>query len=194
MLSETILSVFDKNIFKNLIFLEENKQTMKLHGYIGQPNFVRGNRDLQIVYINGRYVKSRLISEAIERAYKEKIIINKFPICILNLNINPSEIDVNVHPSKTEIKFEREKQIQEFIYKSIIKALEKKTIIPQLLITEHKNQTNPKLSIVSETPTTINNIGNIEKTVKLLEKVYRQINLISTILKNFVPKKCSTYC
>ena len=157
--------MFDKDTFKNLIFLEKNKLNMKLQGYISQPNFVRGNRNLQIIYINGRYIKSKLISKAIEEAYKEKIIINKYPICILNLSINPSEIDINVHPSKTEVKFEKEKQIQEFIYKSIIKTLEKNTIIPKLLIMEHKNQMNQGLNTISESesPITTNDMENIEK-------------------------------
>lgn len=137
-LSQAILSVFDKDTFKNLIFLEENKLNMKLHGYIGQPSFVRGNRNLQIIYVNGRYVKNKLISKAIEEAYKEKIIINKHPVCILNLNIDPSIIDVNVHPAKTEVKFEAEEQIYDFIYKSIISALQQNTTIPNLIAVKSK--------------------------------------------------------
>ncbi|QUH20760.1 DNA mismatch repair endonuclease MutL [Alkaliphilus sp. B6464] len=137
-LSQSILSVFDKDTFKNLIFLEENKSNMKLHGYIGQPSFVRGNRNLQIIYVNGRYVKNKLISKAIEEAYKEKIIINKHPICILNLNIDPSIIDVNVHPAKTEVKFEAEEQIYDFIYKSIISALKQNTTMPNLIAVKSK--------------------------------------------------------
>src|SRR5690606_38553800 len=93
-LSQAILSVFDKETFKNLIPLEENHLDMNLQGYIGQPSFVRGNRNLQIIFINGRYVKNKLISKAIEEAYREKIMINKHPICILNLNLDPSLMDV----------------------------------------------------------------------------------------------------
>jgi len=137
-LSQAILSVLDKDTFKNLIFLEEKGPDMKLSGYISQPNFVRGNRNLQIIYVNGRYIKNKLISEAIGEAYKEKVIINRYPVCILNLNIDPSETDINVHPSKTEIKFEKEGQVQEFIYKSIVETLEKDSVIPKLQVTEHK--------------------------------------------------------
>lgn len=132
MLSQAIVSVFDKDTFKNLIPLESNESNIKLWGYIGQPNFVRGNRNLQIIYVNGRYVKSRLISKVVEEAYKEKVVINKHPVCVLNLDVDPSEIDVNVHPSKVEIKFEKEEQVQKFVYKSIAKALEENTIMPKL--------------------------------------------------------------
>lgn len=139
-LSQAILSVFDKDTFKNLIFLEKNELNMKLHGYIGQPSFVRGNRNLQIIYVNGRYVKNKLISKAIEEAYKEKIIINKHPVCILNLNIDPSIIDVNVHPAKTEVKFEAEEQIYDFIYKSIVSTLQQNTTIPNLIAIKSKSK------------------------------------------------------
>ncbi|HZK57985.1 MAG TPA: DNA mismatch repair endonuclease MutL, partial [Clostridia bacterium] len=132
MLSQAIISVFDRDTFKNLIPLESNEPNIKLWGYVGQPNLVRGNRNLQIVYVNGRYVKSKLISRVVEEAYKEKVIINKHPVCVLNLDVDPSKIDVNVHPSKVEIKFEKEEQVQKFMYKSIVKALEESTIMPKL--------------------------------------------------------------
>jgi len=141
-LSQAILSVFDKDTFKNLVLLEQNDLGMNLQGYIGQPNFVRGNRNLQIIYVNGRYVKNKLISKAIEEAYKEKIIINKHPICILNLNIDPSIIDINVHPAKIEVKFEKEELIYEFIYRSIISTLERNTTIPKLIAVKQKNEHN----------------------------------------------------
>ncbi|HZJ76367.1 MAG TPA: DNA mismatch repair endonuclease MutL [Oscillospiraceae bacterium] len=155
-LSQTILSVLDKDTFKNLIFLEEESD-MKLWGYISQPNFVRGNRNLQIIYVNGRYIKNKLISKAIEDAYKEKVIINRYPVCILNLNIDPSETDINVHPSKTEIKFEKGEQVQEFIYKAIAETLEKDSVIPKLQVTEDKYQEEQISDLIPISPAEIGN-------------------------------------
>jgi len=172
-LSQAILSVFDKDTFKNLVLLEQNDLGMNLQGYIGQPNFVRGNRNLQIIYVNGRYVKNKLISKAIEEAYKEKIIINKHPICILNLNIDPSIIDINVHPAKIEVKFEKEELIYEFIYRSIISTLERNTTIPKLIAVKQKNEHNRYVDEYSA-PTMVENkkhssnkenISNIEDIV-----------------------------
>lgn len=160
-LSETILSVFDKDTFKNLIFLENRKLNMKLEGYISQPNFVRGNRNLQIIYINSRYVKNKIISKAIEDAYKEKVVINRYPICILNLTIKPTEIDVNVHPAKTEVKFEKEDLIYEFVYRSIIKVLKESAIIPKLLIKENKNI----VSADSKSKSLDNNLQDISQNI-----------------------------
>ncbi len=141
-LSQAIISVLDKDTFKNLIFIEENELNMNLQGYIGQPNFVRGNRNLQIIFVNGRYVKNKLINKAIEEAYKEKVMINKHPVCILNLNIEPSLIDVNVHPAKTEVKFENEDKIYEFICKSIVTTLEKNATIPNLTVSKPTLENN----------------------------------------------------
>ncbi len=164
MLSQAILSIFDKNTFKNMIPLEKNRPHMKLQGYIGQPSFVRGNRSLQIVFVNGRYVESKLISGVIEKAYKEKVIINKHPVCVLNLGIDPSEIDINVHPSKTEIKFKKEKQVQEFIYKSITKTLKEGTTIPEISITEHGMQKNRKSNFIPIYPTSVREVDRTEKS------------------------------
>lgn len=191
-LSQAILSVFDKDTFKNLIFLEEKKLNMKLQGYVGQPNFVRGNRNLQIIYINGRYVKNKLISQAIEEAYKEKVIINRYPICILNLSIDPSEIDVNVHPSKTEVKFEKEEQIQEFIYKSIISTLEKNTVIPKLLVTEHEFQRNQGLSPAPVPSIKISNLQDLGKDSNINENIL--INEVNgDYTKKFSAKKTNQF-
>ncbi len=172
-LSQAILSVFDKDTFKNLIFLEENKLNMKLHGYIGQPSFVRGNRNLQIIYVNGRYVKNKLISKAIEEAYKEKIIINKHPVCILNLNIDPSILDVNVHPAKTEVKFEAEEQIYDFIYKSIISVLQQNTTIPNLIAVKSKpeNYIDIRQNFVPVTPVEYQKQKNISENASAIKNV-----------------------
>ncbi|MBU5677496.1 DNA mismatch repair endonuclease MutL [Alkaliphilus sp. MSJ-5] len=172
-LSQAILSVFDKDTFKNLISLEQNELNMKLHGYIGQPSFVRGNRNLQIIYVNGRYVKNKLISKAIEEAYKEKIIINKHPVCILNLNIDPSLIDVNVHPAKTEVKFEAEEQIYDFIYKSIISALQQNTTIPNLIAVKSKpeNYIDIRQNFVPVTPVEYQKQKNISENASAIKNV-----------------------
>lgn len=180
-LSQTILSVLDKDTFKNLIFLEEKRPDMKLWGYISQPNFVRGNRNLQIIYVNGRYIKNKLISEAIGEAYKEKVIINRYPVCILNLNIDPSETDINVHPSKTEIKFEREEQVQEFIYKSIAEALKKDSVIPKLQVTEHKCR---ERQISELMPISSAETGNPEEIVKDMSIIVKDMSITEDAMTN----------
>lgn len=176
-LSQAILSVFDKDTFKNLIHLEEEGLNMKLEGYVGQPNFVRGNRNLQIIYINGRYIKNKLIGKAIENAYKEKIIINKHPICILNLSVDPSEIDVNVHPAKTEVKFEKEEEVYNFIYRSITNVLTKNTVIPKLITTKPEKHISKQQHFVQINPVKDENQKNIGQDIKATESILiKEIN------------------
>ncbi|ABR48696.1 DNA mismatch repair protein MutL [Alkaliphilus metalliredigens QYMF] len=140
-LSSVILSVFEKNFFQNLIPLSVNKPALELDGFISQVDFVRGNRSFQIFYVNGRYIKSKLISQAIEEAYKGKIPINKYPICVLNIKIDPEDADINVHPSKTEIKFHKEKEIYHYIYNYVTQVLsESSTISEIMMIPSTKNQ------------------------------------------------------
>ncbi|SES69699.1 DNA mismatch repair protein MutL [Natronincola peptidivorans] len=133
-LEQTIVSILDKDLFKNLIYIENSTNDIKLYGYISQPTYVRGNRNFEIIFVNGRFIKSKLLYKAIETAYKEKLPINKFPVCVLNIDINPNIIDVNIHPSKTEIKFHDEEIIYSFIYKTILANLAKHTKIPAMVM------------------------------------------------------------
>ena len=124
-LSKVLLSLFPKDLYQNMIRLN-SKSTSKysLRGFISQPMYGRGNRNLEIFFVNNRLVKSRSLSKALEKAYENKLMIHRFPICILNLEVPPEEIDVNIHPSKTEIKFYEDKSIEAYIMHEVTKALE----------------------------------------------------------------------
>jgi DNA mismatch repair protein MutL len=90
-----------------------------IYGYVSNLSFTRGNSSLQIFFVNGRYIKSDIIKDALKIAYKTMIPINRHPICFLNFDIDYKEIDVNIHPSKTEIKFSRVGIIKQLIYTTI---------------------------------------------------------------------------
>lgn len=125
-LINTIRSIYGKDITENLIELNHESQFFKVSGYIGSNNVYRANKNLQHIYINKRYVKSKIILDAISEGYKSLIPINKHAVCFLNIEINPSKIDVNIHPTKLELKFENEQQIyvelKEYIRKSLIRS------------------------------------------------------------------------
>lgn len=125
-LINTIRSIYGKDITENLIELNHESQFFKVSGYIGNNNVYRSNKNLQHIYINKRYVKSKIILDAISEGYKSLIPINKHAVCFLNIEINPSKIDVNIHPTKLELKFENEQQIyvelKEYIRKSLIRS------------------------------------------------------------------------
>lgn len=125
-LINTIRSIYGKDITENLIELNHESQFFKVSGYIGSNNVYRANKNLQHIYINKRYVKSKIILDAISEGYKSLIPINKHAVCFLNIEINPSKIDVNIHPTKLELKFENEQQIyvelKEYIRTSLIRS------------------------------------------------------------------------
>ena len=102
-LLSVIRSIYGKEIVENLIGFDEDGKYCTIRGYIGNNNIYRSNKNLQHIYINNRFVKSKIILDAISEAYKSIIPINKHGVCFLHIDINPSNIDVNIHPTKMEI-------------------------------------------------------------------------------------------
>ena len=110
-LINVIRSIYGKDITENLIDVNFECKYFRMSGYIGNNNAYRSNKNLQHTYINKRFVKSKVILDAIAESYKSIIPIGKHPVCFLNISINPSKIDVNIHPTKLEVKFEDEKDL-----------------------------------------------------------------------------------
>lgn len=127
-----IYSIFGKEFMNSLFKLNFNGEDIKIKGYISKPSFTRGNRSHQYVFTNGRYVKSEDISRWIEDEYKTLISINRFPVFILFIDINPQEIDVNVHPNKTEIRFKDTSFLSNTIKDLISNTLKSNNIIPEI--------------------------------------------------------------
>ena len=101
-------------------------------GFIGRTDNSKVNRNFQNFFINGRYVKSRTAQAALEQAYVSYMPQERFPVCVLNIALNPSQVDVNVHPSKLEVKFSNEKPVFEAIYYSVRAALEQNATRPEM--------------------------------------------------------------
>ena len=133
-LYDAIYSVFGKDFAEKLIKAEGVANGIKVHGYIGRSDNVKKNRNLQNVFINGRYVKSLTAMAAIEKAYTSYIAPECFPTCVLFLEMNPSIVDVNVHPAKLEVKFSDERIIFESLYYTVKNALEEHEYRPELTL------------------------------------------------------------
>ena len=125
-LINVIRSIYGKEVVENLIEIKEECKYCTISGYIGNNNIYRSNKNLQHIYINHRFVKSKIILDAINEAYKSIIPINKHGICFLNIEIDPAKIDVNIHPTKMEIKFENDKdlyiEIRDIIRKKLLNS------------------------------------------------------------------------
>lgn len=130
-LKTSIFHVYGKEAVKKMIYIENEENGFKLFGYIGKPELSRGNRSYENFFINGRYIKSTIVQNASEEAYKGKLMVGKFPVYILNLEIPAGTVDVNVHPSKLEVRFSDENFIFNLVYDTIDKALKKENLIPE---------------------------------------------------------------
>lgn len=129
-LKDVIYSIYGKDITDHLIPLNEQNDFMKINGYIGKAIISKGNRTYENYFINGRYIKSNIISKAIEDGYKFILMQHKYPFTVLNFEINPEYLDVNVHPSKMELRFRKSEKIYPIISECINDALiEKPNII-----------------------------------------------------------------
>ena len=159
-LINVIRSIYGKEITDNLIEVDYEDEKIKIYGYIGNNNIYRSNKNLQHLYINKRYVRSKIILDAINESYKSIIPINKFGVCFLNITINPGEIDVNIHPTKLEVKFQDEKDV--YIK---IRDLIKNKLLNISLIGKYKSYTNNNENYVQNK---LNHLGenNLEEKVE----------------------------
>ena len=103
-----------------------------MYGVVGKGDTARPNRDYQSCFVNKRYVKSPLVSRAIEEAYKNQVMVGKFPMAVINIEINPAMIDINVHPTKQEVKFSDESLVYRAVYHSVKNALYSTVNIPKI--------------------------------------------------------------
>ena len=114
-----------------------------LSGFVSKPTDSRPSRNLQTFFVNGRPVKSRLMMTALEEAYRNQIMVGKFPACVLHLDMPANTVDVNVHPAKTEVKFLSEKAVFDCIHYGVLGALNKQTDRPQIQFKKQPEQTAP---------------------------------------------------
>lgn len=122
-MESVIRAVYGKEIAENITYFEHHGDIISVYGYIGNESISRGSRNNQSIFVNKRYIKSRLITTAVENAFKSFLTVNKFPFFILFIDIYSEFVDVNVHPTKTEVKFKDEREIFSSVFKTVHTAL-----------------------------------------------------------------------
>jgi len=127
-----VAEVFGKSQFGSMFKFDDANELMTVNGFLGKPNFARKSRVEQFVFLNRRFIFSRMINHAVFQAYEHLLEKGSFPFFILNLTIDPKKIDVNVHPSKMEVKFENESNIYRIILSVVRKALAANDLIPSM--------------------------------------------------------------
>lgn len=131
-LKDLIYTIYGREISSNVLEINYECPLFAVTGYIGKPIISRGNRTFENYYINGRFVKSRLIAAAIEQAYKPFMMQHRYPFTVLHIKIKPDLIDVNVHPAKMEVRFQQENEIYELLAGAIENTLRGKEFIPDV--------------------------------------------------------------
>ena len=131
-LKVAIFYVYGKEVANGMLPIYIKKNGYEISGMIGKPELSRGNRNYENLFINGRFIRNSIVASAVENGYKTRLMVGKFPIFILNLGIDPSQIDVNVHPAKLEVRFKNDDEIYEIFNEAILETLEKEVLIPQV--------------------------------------------------------------
>ena len=132
-LQQAVFAVFGRELSRNLIPIPPvTMEDVRVHGFLSKPHAPRANRSYQHFFVNGRFIKSKLIQAAMEEAYRNAIITGKFPYGCLCIDLPLSQVDVNVHPAKTEVKFAYEKKIFSAVYTACKGALAAEDNVPQI--------------------------------------------------------------
>lgn len=141
-LGDTIYAIFGREFAMGLLPVDYNLSGVGVRGYISKPVASRANRAMQFFFINGRLVKSVTAMSAMENAYRDSIMIGKFPACVLHLTMPNECVDVNVHPAKTEVRFANEKQVYEAVYYAVKSCLSKDFSKPEVRLSQSSRQSD----------------------------------------------------
>ena len=123
-LSSAIYAALGREFASSLLEISGSGGDIRVHGFVTKPLFGRGSRSMQILFVNGRFIKSQLLTAALEEGYRNQIMKGRFPGCVLFVSLPHTMVDVNVHPAKTQVKFAREKDVFDAVYHTVMDALD----------------------------------------------------------------------
>ena len=135
-LKDVIYNIYGRDVASNLLELDYWQGGIHITGYLGKPLITRGNRNFETFFVNGRYVKSTMISRAVEDAYKDFMMQHKFPFVVLHFQVDTETVDVNVHPTKMELRFQNQQEVYKTVFEAIHRQLLEPELIPQVEVPE----------------------------------------------------------
>ena len=135
-LKDVIYNVYGREVAANVIEIDYCKNGLQIKGFLGKPILTRGNRNYENFFVNGRYVKSSMISKALEDAYKDFTMQHKFPFAVLHFTLDGDQVDINVHPTKMELRFQRQQEVYSTVYEAVHRTLLEPELIPQVSVPE----------------------------------------------------------
>ena len=174
-LMEVIFRVFGRETAGSLVPISAENDRFKVSGFLGKPEIIRSNRNMEIYFLNGRYVKNNFISTAVEEGYREYLMLHKFPVVFLNFTIDPSKVDVNVHPAKLDVRISDQQMFFAFVSSSIHDVMTKAEMIPENILTTDADKKSAQKESAAEVASGKNpepfelkrtGISGVESTVK----------------------------
>ncbi len=181
-ISSAIYSVYGKEFHSKMIPLNYDYEGVKVSGFVCKPEFSKTNRGMQNFFVNNRYVKVKTASVALEEAFKNLLMVGKFPCCVIYIDVSPKLVDVNVHPAKTEVKFVNEKSVFDAIYFAVKSAIMKDNEEQFLLSSVSSEPFSKRLSDSSNSFSFEKN-NNSEPTVNKIPEP-----ILKSSSKNFISK------
>ncbi len=169
-LKDIIYHIYGRSVAAELVEIQKDNGKVSLDGFIGKPIISRGNRNFENYFINGRYIKSGIISKAIEEAYRPYTMQHKYPFTALHFHVPSELIDVNVHPTKMEIRFTNSDEIYQMTYQSLKEALYETNMIPNLTFEQQKKENREVESAIPE-PFETNRLAPRMKPLSKVEEV-----------------------
>lgn len=138
-LREVIYRIYGREIAAQLVPIQMEENGIKVEGYLGKPVLVRSNRNFEIYFINGRFIRSGVIAKAIEEGYKQYLMQHKFPLCVLHITMDTETVDVNVHPSKMDVRFSDGIAFARMMSEKIATTLRNREMIPDASLEDEKS-------------------------------------------------------
>lgn len=130
-LKEVIYRLYGREIANSLVPIQAEQNGIRLEGYLGKPVVVRSNRNFEIYFINGRFIRSSTVAKSVEEGYKEYLMQHKFPLCVLHITMETDRVDVNVHPAKMDVRFADGLLFSRFVQEAVRDALHSYEMIPE---------------------------------------------------------------
>ncbi len=188
---DLIYHIYGRDITAALLPIEQKTPLFEVHGFIGKPLISRGNRNYENYFINGRYIKSALLSKAIEEAYKGFVMQHQYPFCVLYFNFETELLDVNVHPTKMELRFSDNEKVYHALFDIIRNALTHKDFIPDVPVEEKKLQKREPIAAGTPEPFEKRRMPNVEPGAGVNAQILQQAASQQVAVQQTVPQQAT---
>lgn len=165
-LRDTIFSLYGRDLTTHLIEIDTAEKDMRLHGFLGESLANRGNRSMEIFFVNGRYIRSKLLSKALEEGYHGFVMQHQYPMCFLFLDFDGPSVDVNVHPTKQDVRFSDEFFVYQTVSESVHDVLTNREDIAEIRLSEHPASSEKPKKITGAEPFETNRLAEIKKKIE----------------------------